>query len=86
MIATYKSWTMQSILNEDTESWLLFFSNVLIEHSHPPTPFPHPHPALVSICSYAAHPLTLRQQPKQHTIFSGTNGGTFCGDRGTATK
>ncbi|XP_067373877.1 ankyrin repeat and SOCS box protein 5 isoform X3 [Channa argus] len=40
-IATYKSSTVHSILKEDAVGWQLFFSHVLIEHSHDtPLPFP----------------------------------------------
>lgn len=79
LIAAYKSWAVHSILNEDTVGWQLFSSNVLIEHSHDihPTllpPFPRPHPALVSIPSYAVHPFTLRQPPKQHSTLTGIGG------------
>lgn len=47
LMATYTSWAVHSILNEDTVGWQLFLSNVLIEHSHdiplrliPPSPTP----------------------------------------------
>lgn len=41
LITTYKSLTLHSVLNGDIVGWQLFFSYVLIEHSHDtPLPFP----------------------------------------------
>lgn len=64
LMATYKSWTVHSILNQDTVSWKLLFLLCInrTESWYFPPSLPHIHPALVSIPSYAVHPFTLRQQ------------------------
>lgn len=59
-ISTNKSWKNYiEYYMKPVRAGSMFFSKVLIEHSHDCPPHPFPHPALVSIPSYAVNPFTL---------------------------